>query len=383
MGTTRAFLNCNSTMHRFSKAGLSAAARSSARQFGRNNVQFSRSFTGGRSRTQWSGTRKAGAGAFTVGTGMALLSYAADDQTKCDDNSGALIIGAAATAVAAGAGYFLLSGPANVEANKLDWAAIRNDIIDNAYEDGDNGPLLVRLSWHASGTYHKDEKNGGSDGASMRFAPESEHGANAGLGKARKLLEPIKAKYPGLTYADLWAFAAAVAIEEMSGGDCKIPFRPGRPDATSNAACTPDGRLPDATQGADHLRQIFYKMGFNDKDIVTLSGAHTLGECHKDRSGFVGPWTRAPTTFSNAYYTTLLDETWEYKPGSEPRQFQDKATGELMMLPTDICLLQDKAFAPWVTKYANDTTAFYSDFSKAFVKLQELGCKSLGAPVKY
>ena len=40
------------------------------------------------------------------------------------------------------------------------------------------------------------------------------------------------------------------------------------------------------------MRDIFYRMGFNDQEIVALIGAHTLGECHKDRSGFVGPWTR-------------------------------------------------------------------------------------------
>jgi catalase (peroxidase I) len=50
-----------------------------------------------------------------------------------------------------------------------------------------------------------------------RFAPESEHGANAGLAIARKLLEPVKAAYPWISYADLWTLAGAVAIEAMGG----------------------------------------------------------------------------------------------------------------------------------------------------------------------
>lgn len=54
--------------------------------------------------------------------------------------------------------------------------------------------VLVRLAWHASGTYDKDTKTGGSNGATMRFAPESDHGANAGLKTARELLEPVKRK---------------------------------------------------------------------------------------------------------------------------------------------------------------------------------------------
>ena len=43
---------------------------------------------------------------------------------------------------------------------------------------------------------------------------------------------------------------------------------------------------------AVHIRDIFYRMGFNDREIVALIGAHTLGRCHADRSGYVGPWTR-------------------------------------------------------------------------------------------
>ncbi len=50
-----------------------------------------------------------------------------------------------------------------------------------------------------------------------RFAPESEWGANAGLGVARDLLEPIKSRFPWISYADLWTLSGAVAIEEMGG----------------------------------------------------------------------------------------------------------------------------------------------------------------------
>lgn len=79
-----------------------------------------------------------------------------------------------------------------------------------------------------------------------------------------------------------------------------IPWRPGRQDALAEN-CTPDGRLPDGDKGPDHIRNIFYRMGFNDQEIVALSGAHALGRCHPDRSGFEGPWTFSPTSFTNAY----------------------------------------------------------------------------------
>jgi cytochrome c peroxidase len=66
-----------------------------------------------------------------------------------------------------------------------------------------------------------------------------------------------------------------------------IPWRPGRADRDVSY-CTPDGRLPDASKGSDHLRNIFYRMDFDDREIVALSGAHALGRCHPDRSGYEG-----------------------------------------------------------------------------------------------
>lgn len=77
-----------------------------------------------------------------------------------------------------------------------------HDLLDNAEDDG-LGPTLVRLAWHASGTYDKDSHTGGSDGATMRFEPESNHEANAGLKIARDALEPVKKLFPQITYVHL------------------------------------------------------------------------------------------------------------------------------------------------------------------------------------
>ena len=148
------------------------------------------------------------------------------------------------------------------------------------------------------------------------------------------------------------------AIQEMLGP--AIPFRPGRADRDV-AFCTPDGRLPDAAQGQSHVRNIFYRMGFNDQEIVALIGAHALGRCHTDRSGFEGPWTFSPVTVSNAYYQLLLDEKWVWRSWDGPKQLQDKKTRSLMMLPTDYCLIQDKAFKPWVKAYAADEELFFKE----------------------
>jgi cytochrome c peroxidase len=63
-------------------------------------------------------------------------------------------------------------------------------------------------------------------------------------------------------------------------GGPQIAWRPGRSDAADGKQCPPDGRLPDATKDQRHVRDIFYRMGFNDQEIVALCGAHALGKCH-------------------------------------------------------------------------------------------------------
>ena len=71
----------------------------------------------------------------------------------------------------------------------------------------------------------------------MRFTPESADDANNGLSLARELMEGIKRKHPGASYADLWTFAGGVAIEEMGGP--QIAWKPGRIDAKSGDTCPP------------------------------------------------------------------------------------------------------------------------------------------------
>ncbi|KAG8722185.1 heme peroxidase [Ceratobasidium sp. 394] len=177
----------------------------------------------------------------------------------------------------------------------------------------------------------------------MRFQPESLHGANNGPNIARAKMEEVKQAFPWISYGDLWTLGGVCVIQEMGGP--KIPWRPGRIDGFEKDV-TPDGRLPDATQAQDHLRAIFYRMGFNDQEIVALSGAHALGRCHTDRSGFEGPWTFSPTTLTNEYYKLLLNEKWQWRKWGGPKQLEDKTTKTLMMLPTDYCLVQDKKFKP-------------------------------------
>ncbi|GER34836.1 ascorbate peroxidase [Striga asiatica] len=213
-------------------------------------------------------------------------------------------------------------------------------------------PLMLRLAWHSAGTYDKLSKTGGPFGT-MRLEAELAHGANNGLDIAVRLLQPIKDQFPILSYADFYQLAGVVAVEVTGGPE--IPFHPGRKDELEAPV---EGRLPDATQGSDHLRDVFIKqMGLTDKDIVALSGGHTLGRAHKERSGFEGPWTENPLIFDNSYFKELLEGD---KDG-------------LLKLPSDKALLSDPCFRPLVEKYAADEDAFFADYAESHLKLSELG----------
>jgi cytochrome c peroxidase len=109
------------------------------------------------------------------------------------------------------------------------------------------------------------------------------------------------------------------------------------------------------------------------EEIVALSGAHAVGRCHTNRSGFDGPWTFSPITFTNDYYKLLLEEKWTGREWSGPTQFQDLGTKSLMMLPTDMSLIKDESFKRSVEKYAADQDVYFEDFAKVLTKLFELG----------
>eukprot|EP00339_Tiarina_fusa_P018520 CAMPEP_0117024954 /NCGR_PEP_ID=MMETSP0472-20121206/18486_1 /TAXON_ID=693140 ORGANISM="Tiarina fusus, Strain LIS" /NCGR_SAMPLE_ID=MMETSP0472 /ASSEMBLY_ACC=CAM_ASM_000603 /LENGTH=403 /DNA_ID=CAMNT_0004731543 /DNA_START=34 /DNA_END=1245 /DNA_ORIENTATION=+ len=237
-------------------------------------------------------------------------------------------------------------------------------------------PIACRVAWHAAGTYCKETNTGGSDGARMRFEPEISDPANAGLGIVRDMLHEVQKAHPEVSEADFWTLAGCSAIEFMGGP--KIPHRLGRTDDADGSKCPANGRLPDAAQGADHIREVFGRMGFNDREMVALIGAHTVGRCHIARSGFDGPWTHNPLVFDNSYFTNLLNLDWvekKWHAGYDgPLQFTDKETETLLMLPADMALKTDPEFRKFAEIYAKDQNVFFADFSAAFAKLVSLGC---------
>jgi len=255
-------------------------------------------------------------------------------------------------------------------------------------------PLLLRFAWHAAGTFDASDGTGGATG-SIRFDKELAHVSNGGLDSARALLEPLKKKYPTISYADLYQMAGAAAVEQ-SGGP-RIPMKYGRVDAPTDDSVPPPHRLPDGdapfhqsdgkcpfdwSQNASpeaHLRRVFYRMGLSDQEIVALSGGHTLGRAFKHRSGIPklpqtsytekGPgetkggmsWTREWLKFDNSYFRELKDAK------------EGRADPELLRMPTDLVLFTDKKFKKFAKKYAKSQAAFFEDYAVAHAKLSELG----------
>jgi len=237
------------------------------------------------------------------------------------------------------------------------------------------------VSWQTKYCTDPLDDGTGCPNAAMRFTDggEGTFGANAGLPTvALDLLKPVTDKYcpASISHADLWTLAANVAIETMGGP--AIPTKFGRKDAATSAESVESqvGRLPDGDKGCPHLREIFHPKGFSDKDIVALSGAHTVGKCHGDRSGFDGKWTENHLKFDNSYFTEMLSKEYADETTAAGCPQKKHAASGTIMLISDLALLE-APFREHVELYAKDQEAFFKDFVTVWVKLQENGCTGL------
>ncbi len=159
-----------------------------------------------------------------------------------------------------------------------------------------------------------------------------------------------------VSLADLIQLAAAHAVALTGGPRLRVAL--GRLDA---AAADPEGRLPAETLSGAELRAHFARAGITPRELVALSGAHTIG----------GKGFGAPLSFDNAYYTTLLAAPWA-DAGATP---EARAMAEHIGLPSDKALPADAACRAWIERYAADQAAFFDDFGAAFLKMGTLGAR--------
>eukprot|EP00392_Amoebophrya_sp_AT5.2_P002455 g2460.t1 len=211
--------------------------------------------------------------------------------------------------------------------------AVRNSLHDDTLEDPEKtwGPKYIRNCIHSCITYQQKDGTGGLEGATMRFSPESSEAHNRGLPAVhRRLDEKVRRYFPWVSFADLFALAAVVAIE--SAGGPVIPLSVGRRDSdgahlentTIEKKPAEPGRLPYAEYGeyvdeekelvliASQMRKkLIQTVGLSDQMLVCLiCGGHAFGRCHMEVSGYHGPWQKTPGVFNNSMAKNLLGESW-------------------------------------------------------------------------
>ena len=207
---------------------------------------------------------------------------------------------------------------------ELDLEALKRDLVEvmTTSQDwwpadfGHYGPLFVRMSWHAAGTYRIADGRGGGGQGAQRFAPLRSWPDNSGLDKARRVLWPIKQKYGSkLSWADLIVFAGNYAMDAMGfktfgfGFGREDVFEPdeifwgpedtwlgderysGERDLANPFAAVQMGLIyvnpegpngePDPLRAARDIRETFARMAMNDEETLALiAGGHTFGKTH-------------------------------------------------------------------------------------------------------
>lgn len=262
----------------------------------------------------------------------------------------------------------------------LDVEAVKRDITEVLHTSqdwwpadfGHYGGLMIRMSWHAAGTYRIYDGRGGAGDGGQRFAPLNSWPDNANLDKARRLLWPVKQKYgQQISWADLLVLAGNVALEDM--GFETFGFAFGREDVWEPEEIfwgpedtwlgderysgerqleeqlgavqmgliyvNPEGPNgnPDPVASARDIRDTFARMAMNDEETVALiAGGHTFGKTHgKGDPDLIGPepegapleeqglgWrSSAGTGKGTDAMTSGLEVTWTDRPTQWSNRF--------------------------------------------------------------
>ena len=270
----------------------------------------------------------------------------------------------------------------------LDLAAVKRDIeqVLTTSQDwwpadfGHYGPLIIRMAWHAAGTYRIHDGRGGAGAAQQRFAPINSWPDNVSLDKARRLLWPVKQKYgQSISWGDLMILAGNVALESMGletfgfGGGREDVWEPdddvywgpestwlgderytGHRDLEEPLAAVQMGLIyvnpegpngnPDPLAAAVDIRETFKRMAMNDYETVALiAGGHTFGKTHGAASDkeYVGPepegapleqqglgWKNSFGTGNGAdTITSGIEVTWSQTPTRWSNNFLENLFG--------------------------------------------------------
>ncbi|MEL0029159.1 MAG: peroxidase family protein, partial [Perlucidibaca sp.] len=323
---------------------------------------------------------------------------------------------------------------------QLDVAALKRDLTALMTESqpwwpadwGHYGGLMIRMAWHAAGSYRVADGRGGAGTGNQRFAPLNSWPDNANLDKARRLLWPVKKKYGR---EDIWHpekdvyWGSEKEWLAPSGGEGSRYS--GERDLENPLAAVMMGLIyvnpegvdgkPDPLKTARDVRVTFARMAMNDEETVALTaGGHTVGKAHgngsaanlgpapeaadvdeqglgwnnhKSRgvgrdtvtSGIEGAWTTHPTQWDNGYFKLLLGYDWELRKSpagawqwepvdireeDKPVDVEDASIRyNPIMTDADMAMKMDPDYRRISERFAQDQAYFSEVFARAWFKL--------------
>jgi catalase-peroxidase len=252
---------------------------------------------------------------------------------------------------------------------------------------------LVATAWASASTFRGSDKRGGANGARIRLEPQRSWEVNepARLATVLSTLADIQASFgKKISLADLIVLGGAAAVEQAAGHDVRVPFAPGRTDATqewtdveSFAALEPtaDGfrnyrgkgsRPPSEHLLIDRANQLNLSA---PEMTVLVGGLRVLGANY--RQSPLGVFTRAPGSLTNDFFVNLLDPGVEWTPvNTETFEGRDRATGEVRWLGSRVDLVfgSNAELRAVAEVYASDDARekFVRDFVAAWDKVMNL-----------
>ncbi len=260
---------------------------------------------------------------------------------------------------------------------------------------------LVSTAWASASTFRGSDKRGGANGARIRLAPQKDWAVNqpAQLAKVLQVLEGIQGEFNGaqnggkkISIADLIVLAGGVGVEQAAGGSVKVPFTPGRTDASQEQTDVESFEpLEPAADGFRNFVKARYSVGaeallIDRAQLLTLTapeltvlvgGLRVLGANVGDSKQ--GVFTTKPGTLSNDFFVNLLDMGTEWKSvGGAGEQFEgrDRKSGEVKWTASRADLVfgsnaQLRAVAE-IYGSADSQEKFVADFVAAWTKVMNL-----------
>ena len=279
--------------------------------------------------------------------------------------------------------------------NLPDFDDVRNSIVKVMSRDASSilrpdtyngsayyGALFVHLAWQAASTFRQTDYLGGANGARIRFAPQANWPFNVGMNKTMEVLRPVYDQFNdngfSLSWADLIVLAGTVALEEAVDVSKRsttarkphddLDFCGGRTDASDGKGSNflpPNGNY---SLTVSEMKAVARQLGLSHDQAVALS-ARLRSPSQMARLGYFGSWTTNPTSLSNEYFITLLNNDWQ--PFALPNGLsQYKAVGQqLFMTQTDLNLKYDATYLAIAQEFASDNDLFLLTFQSAWTQV--------------